>query len=893
MIGFGFDAAIERHGTTVAALPAADAAFLECCRDWLERGPRRIGPWEILAPRPGTAREECWLVRDGDRVATLRRPRRPGSDAAAAPLPTDSPDTGSLHPALARRLDCGVDNGRPYRVVADDATMELETRLHRGALEPRAAATAALQIAGALSALHAAGWTHGDLGVHCVRWTAAGSVILDGDVRRAVDAPHDPSNGVLALGALLYHMLTGQAVAGPRPVLPRDLAPAVPAALENTVLTALGRNGARRYASMREFAEDLGRWLAGVPTELRGPQGLRRAWVRLQRHPVRGGLAIGLGISAVLLLAAALAAAGVDPLLAYRARAAALAAARAVGNEDTALAAVERDLARLADRTPADRELEQGITAVRLRRARVLEDAGRSAQARAVLHDLLLDQPAHPEARTALPPAQGRSLLHFRNPAPESEVLVFGPGDSEGGAFPPFGGGARRALGDGTYLPVPPGRYLVALLHAPDPPRIFDTRVGEAARATLDGAVIAVRSTPLAPCRSIPDALTQATPGMTIEIDDGIYEGAIRITVPNLTLRARPGTRPVLTGGPQGPTLIAIDAPGLVLEGLEFRDARGGGVELLRCDRALVRRCTFVGGNGDGLHIEHSTGILVDDVSGSEFSGRGLALRNCTRATLLSCRWRACALGLDAADCAQLQVIGSTFAQCATGGIAIVGRSPEAFLLENHISGGTIGIRLAEVTGARVIANVLRWQTAISLQASGRELELRDNALWNERRADVLGIEAIGARLEVAHNLLSGGGRGLRIDGVHAAIHHNVFQHIQGEDLVFEGPIAACDDNAFWPDHRIGTILANDLGIDLDAWRGLTAVANGGRVLDRRSVAVDARLSSTESGAPRFESDSPVRRDPNPALRIGPVGERPRPPHAPFDDALRSLLESE
>jgi serine/threonine protein kinase len=85
----------------------------------------------------------------------------------------------------------------------------------------------------------------------------------------------DARSDVFALGALLYELLTGQPpfrgadvsdllrrIREEDPVLPRRLDPAIPKDLQNICLQALEKDPDRRYASAREMADDLRRFLA-------------------------------------------------------------------------------------------------------------------------------------------------------------------------------------------------------------------------------------------------------------------------------------------------------------------------------------------------------------------------------------------------------------------------------------------------------------------------------------------------------------------------------------------------------------------------------------------------------------------------------------------------------
>jgi serine/threonine protein kinase/Flp pilus assembly protein TadD len=132
----------------------------------------------------------------------------------------------------------------------------------------------------------------------------------------------DHRTDVYSLGATLYELLTLQpAFAGtdrqellrqiafeePRP--PRRLNKAVPPELEVITLKALEKNPAERYATAREIAEDLRRYLEDKPIKARRPTLANRVGKWARRHPelVAASVvllfltALGLAVSTLLL----------------------------------------------------------------------------------------------------------------------------------------------------------------------------------------------------------------------------------------------------------------------------------------------------------------------------------------------------------------------------------------------------------------------------------------------------------------------------------------------------------------------------------------------------------------------------------------------------------------
>ncbi|MBI3855943.1 MAG: protein kinase, partial [Planctomycetes bacterium] len=121
---------------------------------------------------------------------------------------------------------------------------------------------------------------------------------------------------VYSLGATLYEILTDRApfkhenvyeilkqVVEEEPKPPRKLNPSADPDLETVVLKCLEKDPARRYASAKEFAEDLGRYLAGEPVLAR-PASVShriRKWVGRRK-------ALSAALAAAALAAAAIAA---------------------------------------------------------------------------------------------------------------------------------------------------------------------------------------------------------------------------------------------------------------------------------------------------------------------------------------------------------------------------------------------------------------------------------------------------------------------------------------------------------------------------------------------------------------------------------------------------------
>jgi WD40 repeat protein len=112
------------------------------------------------------------------------------------------------------------------------------------------------------------------------------------------------STDVYALGAILYHLLTGRPpfagetlaetlkeVLETEPVSPRLLNTSVPRDLDTVCLKCLEKEPRRRYPTAQELADELGRLLQGEPIHARRTSATEKAWRWCQRRPTVAVLA--------------------------------------------------------------------------------------------------------------------------------------------------------------------------------------------------------------------------------------------------------------------------------------------------------------------------------------------------------------------------------------------------------------------------------------------------------------------------------------------------------------------------------------------------------------------------------------------------------------------------
>jgi serine/threonine protein kinase len=214
-----------------------------------------------------------------------------------------------------------------------------------GPVAPRDAARVMETIARAVHHIHLCGLLHLDLkpsnilldGVADGAWEAVIPKVSDFGIARSADASGTDTTGfaaggtppyiapeqitlprkdltpradIHALGAMLYHMLTGvppyrgltalnmlEQIRNQEPVPPRRLIAQVPHDLETITLKCLQKHPSARYSSTEAMADDLHHWLDGRPISARPVSPIEKSWRWCRRRPVIAALATALALT--------------------------------------------------------------------------------------------------------------------------------------------------------------------------------------------------------------------------------------------------------------------------------------------------------------------------------------------------------------------------------------------------------------------------------------------------------------------------------------------------------------------------------------------------------------------------------------------------------------------
>jgi hypothetical protein len=241
------------------------------------------------------------------------------------------------HPGILPLYQVGTSGGRPWFTMklASGGTLASRLGRRRKTFDPHEAAKLMASMADAVHHAHSHGFLHRDIKPANILFDERGDAFLaDFGLAKLLDstahvtrslallgtpcymAPEVASKGAKAattasdlysLGAVLYELLSGRPpfmvegmaalvkkIVEDEPERPSTLAANVPRDLELVCLTCLAKDPRQRYATAKDAADDLRRWLNGEPVAARRASTAARLWSWARRRPAVASLAAAL-----------------------------------------------------------------------------------------------------------------------------------------------------------------------------------------------------------------------------------------------------------------------------------------------------------------------------------------------------------------------------------------------------------------------------------------------------------------------------------------------------------------------------------------------------------------------------------------------------------------------
>ena len=289
-----------REGLTTSGLPVS-----------------RLGDYELLGElgRGGMGVVYRARQRSLDRIVALKLLHQALSedrDHAARFLREARVAASLRHPGIVAIYDLGRLEGVPFFTMEFVEGSSLEGLLADGPVAPARVAELVMIVAQSIAHAHERGVVHRDLkpsnvlldlegrpkladfglakdlSAHLPRGATQPGFLIGTPAHMAPeqaagDTSGQPAVDIYGLGALLYHLLTGcvphnaatlegilRQIREEAPLAPRTLVAEVPPPIEAIVMRCLAKRPAERYASARDVADELERFLSGQPVRAMG-----------------------------------------------------------------------------------------------------------------------------------------------------------------------------------------------------------------------------------------------------------------------------------------------------------------------------------------------------------------------------------------------------------------------------------------------------------------------------------------------------------------------------------------------------------------------------------------------------------------------------------------------